>query len=147
MFTLSKIKLMKDTIEELFDTNNLEICERTNFNHEDEKGIEYVCIKFHVMPSHNSIDSEWHFEYTIAEEVFDPDSAIYTIRFYSTNENEGMIDDFKSIYRPNKYNDDDLENQLFKLYTKLSDKYFETDDELSKLASIMENIKKANKGE
>ena len=59
MFTLPKIKLMKDTIDELLDNGKLEICERTTFNHVDENGIEYVSIKFHTTPTHNN---ECYFE-------------------------------------------------------------------------------------
>ena len=147
MFTLSKIKLMKDTIEELFDNNKLEIRERTLFNHEDENGLEYVCIKFHVVPSQNKGEFEWNFEYTVSKELYDPDSSIYTVRFYSIDIDGEILDNFNSIYIPDKYNDEGLENDLYRLYMKLSDKYFESDDELSRLSDIMENIKKFNKGE
>ena len=145
-FEITKIKMMKDTIKELLETNNLEICGKTTFNRKDEEGIEYTTTGFCMMPLFQTEEFDGHFEFRRIQEVYEPDATMYDIRFYNNSILDGdPVKLFKAVFVTDKYDEEELDYELYSLFDRINEVYLMIVDELAELDTLMKGIMRVNK--
>jgi len=147
-FELAKFKMMMSTLERLLEDDNLEICSKTVFDHKDDNGVEYSVEGYCIMPLYQTVEFDGHFEFRFIKEIHDADAMRFDIRFY----NNGIMDTnevevFKAVFDVDKYDDYDVEDKAYKLYADIRVKYMEVQNELERLAELMQGIVDINKNE